>query len=45
MFDKKVIIIPSFKIKIGCFMCRFLPSSLLGRISYQIQRKKDGVNE
>ena len=40
MFKGKLIIIPGFKIKLGIFATRFLPTKLLLRISYNIQKKK-----
>lgn len=40
MFHKKTIIIPSFKIKLGCFATRLVPRKLMAKISYNIQRKK-----
>ena len=41
MFKKKVIIIPGFKIKIGVFILRLLPRSLVRKIAYKIQTKKE----
>lgn len=40
MFQKKTIIIPGFKMKLGCFATRLVPRKLLAKISYNIQRKK-----
>ena len=40
MFKKKLIIIPGFKIKMGIFFQRFVPTKLLLKISYNIQRSK-----
>ena len=40
MFKKKLIIIPGVMIKIGIFFTRFIPTKLLLKITYNIQRKK-----
>lgn len=40
MFKNKLIIIPGFTVKAGIFFSRFLPTKLLLRISYNIQKKK-----
>ena len=40
MFRNKLIIIPGFKVKIGIFFSRFIPTKLLLKISYNIQKKK-----
>lgn len=40
MFNRKNIIIPGIKVKLGCFMTRVVPLKLLSKISYNIQRKK-----
>lgn len=41
MFKNKLIIIPGFSMKIGIFFSRFLPTKLLLKISYNIQKRKD----
>ena len=41
MFKDKLIIIPGFSVKLGIFFSRFLPTKLLLRISYNIQKRKD----
>ena len=40
MFDEKLIIIPSLKMKLGVFLIRFVPRKLLLKISYKIQNGK-----
>lgn len=40
MFKKKLIIIPTFKMKFVCTMSKFIPRKLLLKITYNIQRKK-----
>lgn len=40
MFNKKLIIVPGFSIKMGIFFQRFVPTKLLLKISYNIQRSK-----
>lgn len=42
MFKNKLIIIPGFSMKLGIFFSRFLPTKLLLKISYNIQKIKDG---
>ena len=42
MFKKKLIIIPGFKMKLSVFASRFVPTKLLAKIVYRIQRKKFG---
>lgn len=37
MFQKKLIIIPTFKMKLGLFLARFVPYKILMRISYHIE--------
>lgn len=41
MFKNKLIIIPGFTVKLGIFMTRFLPTKLLLKITYNIQKKKN----
>ncbi|MBQ2872935.1 MAG: SDR family NAD(P)-dependent oxidoreductase [Bacilli bacterium] len=41
MFKNKLIIIPGFAVRMGIFFSRFLPTKILLRISYNIQKKKD----
>lgn len=41
MFKNKLIIIPGISIKLGIFFSRFLPTKILLRISYDIQKRKD----
>ena len=41
MFKNKLIIIPGFSVRMGIFFSRFLPTKLLLRISYNIQKRKD----
>ena len=40
MFKNKLIIIPSFYMKVGIFFTRFIPTKLMARIAYNIQSKK-----
>lgn len=40
MFDKKLIIIPGFKMKVTNFFTRLAPTKLAARIAYTIQHKK-----
>lgn len=40
MFEKKVIIVPGISVKAGLFFQKFLPTKLLLKISYKIQRRK-----
>lgn len=40
MFNKKLIIVPGFSIKMGIFFQRFVPTKLLLKISYNIQHSK-----
>lgn len=40
MFKKKLIIIPTFKMKFVCTMSKFIPRKLLLKITYNIQKKK-----
>ena len=40
MFDKKTIIIPGLKVKIGIFITRLLPRKIIRNVSYKIQQKK-----
>ena len=39
-FRNKLIIIPGFTVKLGIFFSRFIPTKLLLKISYNIQKKK-----
>lgn len=41
MFKKKIIIIPGIKIRLGVFILRFLPKSLIRKIAYKIQKNKE----
>jgi len=41
MFKNKLIIIPGLSIKLGIFFSRLVPTKLLLKISYNIQRKKN----
>lgn len=41
MFKNKLIIIPGFSVRLGIFFSRFLPTKLLLKISYNIQKRKD----
>ena len=40
MFKNKLIIIPSFYMKVGIFFTRLIPTKLMARIAYNIQSKK-----
>ena len=40
MFKHKLIIIPTFTMKLGVFMLRLIPTKLMLAISYHIQEKK-----
>lgn len=40
MFKEKTIIIPTFKMKLAIFLYRFVPTKLLLRITYNIQKRK-----
>lgn len=40
MFNEKLIIIPTFKMKLLIFLIRFMPRKLLLKITYNIQKKK-----
>ncbi len=40
MFKNKLIIVPGFTTRLGLFVSRFLPTKLLLKITYKIQRKK-----
>lgn len=40
MFKNKLIIIPGLTVKLGIFFSRFIPTKILLRISYNIQKKK-----
>lgn len=40
MFKKKLIIIPTFKMKFVCTMSKFIPKKLLLKVTYNIQKKK-----
>lgn len=41
MFKRKTIIIPGFKMKVLSILYRFVPTKLLLKINYNIQKKKD----
>lgn len=41
MLKNKVVIVPGIKIKIGIFILRFLPRSLVRKIAYKIQKSKE----
>lgn len=41
MFKKKLVIIPSFKMRFICLINKFIPRRLLLKITYNIQKKKD----
>ena len=41
MFKNKLIIIPGFSVRMGIFFSRFVPTKLLLKISYNIQKKKN----
>ena len=40
MFKKKLIIIPGFSVKLGMFFMKFLPTKLLLKITYNMQKRK-----
>ena len=40
MFKRKLIIVPGFSVKMGIFLTRFVPTKLLLKITYNIQKKK-----
>ena len=40
MFHRKIVIIPSIKMKLAIFLLRFIPQLLQLKISYHLQRKK-----
>ncbi|MBQ9181504.1 MAG: SDR family oxidoreductase [Bacilli bacterium] len=40
MFKRKMIIIPGFKIKMACFMTRFMSTRSLLKMTYKIQKRK-----
>ena len=40
MFSEKLIIIPSFKMKVAIFFTKFIPRKLLLKMTYKIQEKK-----
>lgn len=40
MFKNKLIIIPSFYMKVGIFFTRFIPTKMMAKIAYNIQNKK-----
>ena len=40
MFKQKLVIIPGTKIRLGCFVSRFVPRKLLLKITYNFQKKK-----
>ncbi len=40
MFEEKLIIVPTFKMKCALFFTRFIPRKLLLRLTYKIQEKK-----
>ena len=44
MFKKKLIIIPGLKVKLGLFFSKFLPTKLLLKVTYNIQKKKNAKN-
>lgn len=41
MFQRKMVIVPGFKIKLGLFASRLVPDSLLVRIMANVQKKKE----
>lgn len=41
MFKRKMIIIPSLKMKLACTMSKFVPRKLLLKITYKIQKRKE----
>ena len=40
MFDEKLIIVPTFKMKLALFFCKFIPRKILLKMTYKIQEKK-----
>ena len=40
MFDEKLIIVPTFKMKLALFFSKFIPRKLLLKMTYKIQEKK-----
>lgn len=40
MFDEKLVIVPTFKMKLVLFFIRFIPRKLLLRMTYKIQERK-----
>lgn len=40
MFQGKLIIIPSLKMKLACYLSRIIPTKLLLKITYRIQKRK-----
>ena len=40
MFKRKLIIIPGFRVKLGMFFMKFLPTKLLLKITYNMQERK-----
>ena len=40
MFDKKLVIVPGIKMKLGIFFSRFISTKLQAKITYNIQKKK-----
>ena len=42
MFERKLIIIPSFYMKFVCFLTRFVPTKLVLKVTYNIQNRKKG---
>ncbi|MBR3209268.1 MAG: SDR family oxidoreductase [Bacilli bacterium] len=40
MFDEKLVIVPTLKMKFALFFCRFIPRKLLLKITYKIQERK-----
>ena len=45
MFDKKMLIIPGFKMKCAKFFSRFVSDKFLLRITYKIQRSEEHTSE
>lgn len=41
MFKNKLIIIPGFTVRLGIFFSRFIPTKMLLKISYDIQKRKN----
>ena len=44
MFQQKLIIVPTLSMKLGLFFARFLPWSILLKITYQIEYRKEKKN-